>query len=74
MKTIVSVLPGREMRLFNTGQTWRLPTADVEARFGSPFWSVHRGDLHQALAAALEQRGGNHPYRLSLFRFRAEYG
>jgi len=56
METIASMLPGREMRLFNTGQTWRLPTADVEERFGSPFWSVHRGDLHQALAGALEQR------------------
>jgi salicylate hydroxylase len=56
METIASVLPTREMRLFNTGQTWRLPIADVEARFGSPFWSVHRGDLHLALAEALEQR------------------
>jgi salicylate hydroxylase len=44
------------MWLFNTGQTWHLPIADVEARFGSPFWSVHRGDLHQTLAEALEQR------------------
>ncbi len=56
METIVSVLPGREMRPFDTGQTWRLPIADVEVRFGSPFWSVHRGDLHWALAEALEQR------------------
>src|SRR5579864_1062198 len=53
MESIVSVLRGREMRLFNTGQSWSRPTADVEARFGSPFWPVHRGDLHQALAAAL---------------------
>ena len=56
METIASVLPSRDMRLFNTGQSWRLPIADVEARFGSPFWSVHRGDLHQTLAEALEQR------------------
>jgi salicylate hydroxylase len=56
METIVSVLPGREMRLFNTGETWRLPVTDVEARFGSPFWPVHRADLHQTLATALERR------------------
>ena len=56
METIVSVLPSREMRLFDTGQTWHLPATDVESRFGSPFWPVHRGDLLQILAAALEQR------------------
>jgi salicylate hydroxylase len=56
METIVSVLPSREMRLFDTGQTWHLPVTDVEARFGAPFWPVHRGDLHQTLATALEQR------------------
>jgi salicylate hydroxylase len=56
MEPIVSVLPSREMRLFDTGQTRRLPVTDVEARFGSFFWPVHRGDLHQALAKALEQR------------------
>lgn len=56
METIVSVLPGREMRLFNTGETWRLPVTDVEARFGSPFWPVHRADLHQTLGNALARR------------------
>jgi salicylate hydroxylase len=56
MQAIVSVLPSREMRLFNTGQTWKLPVTDIEARFGSPFWPVHRSDLHQTLAKALEQR------------------
>jgi salicylate hydroxylase len=44
------------MRLFNTGETWHLPVTDAEARFGSPFWPVHRGDLHRTLANALEQR------------------
>jgi 2-polyprenyl-6-methoxyphenol hydroxylase-like FAD-dependent oxidoreductase len=27
-----------------------------ETHFGAPYWLVHRGDLHQALAKALEQR------------------
>jgi salicylate hydroxylase len=56
IETIASVLPTREMRLFNTGETWRLPAINAEDRFGSPFWPVHRGDLHQTLAKALEQR------------------
>jgi len=52
METTTSVPSGREMRLFNTGQTWPLL---AEAR-SAPFWTIHRGDLHQALATALEQR------------------
>jgi salicylate hydroxylase len=56
METIVSVPPSREMRLFNTGEPWPLPVVDAESRFGSPFWLVHRGDLHQVLADALGQR------------------
>jgi salicylate hydroxylase len=30
----------------------RIPMADGEQRYGAPFWTVHRGDLHGALAAA----------------------
>jgi salicylate hydroxylase len=55
METIASVVPSREMRLFNTGQTWPL-RALAEARFDAPFWPVHRGDLHRTLAKALDQR------------------
>jgi salicylate hydroxylase len=53
MEEIASPLTHMAMRLFNTGQTWQLPVADTS---GSPFWPVHRGDLHQALASALERR------------------
>jgi salicylate hydroxylase len=43
----VASWPGSwSMRLFNTGRSWP---------FGSALWVVHRGDLHQALALALEQ-------------------
>ena len=35
------------MRLFDTGRSWP---------WGSSLWVVHRGDLHQALALALERR------------------
>ena len=57
MEAIASTPTSREMRLFNTGQRWLLQSsANAAARYGAPFWLVHRGDFHQALAAALEQR------------------
>ena len=57
MEAVVSFPTAREMRLFDTGQTWRVENvADAAARFGSPFWLVHRGDLHRALVTALERR------------------
>ena len=53
LEEIASTPIHRAMRLFSTGQTWQLPpagTSDVA------FWLVHRGDLRQTLANALEQR------------------
>ena len=55
MEAIVSRPRSREMRLFNTGQSWPLPSARDDAGFGSPFWLVHRGDFHQTLVATLER-------------------
>jgi len=45
----------RELRLWNTGQTWLLPDqgATSEARYGAPFVLLHRGDLHAMLANAV---------------------
>jgi salicylate hydroxylase len=55
LEAIASRPTSREMRLYNTGQRWVLQSsANVVARYGAPFWLVHRGDLHQALVAALE--------------------
>lgn len=57
IEAMVSYPSARETRLFNTGQTWHVGNvAHAATRFGSPFWLVHRGDLHRALAAALERR------------------
>jgi salicylate hydroxylase len=56
MEKIISMPKDRVMRLFSTGQNWPLHGAGDVERFGAPFWLVHRGDLHQALARALEQR------------------
>lgn len=57
LEAIASRPTSREMRLYNTGQSWvLLSNANVVARYGAPFWLVHRGDLHQTLMAALEER------------------
>jgi salicylate hydroxylase len=57
IEAITSYPSARETRLFDTGQTWHVGNvADAAIRFGSPFWLVHRGDLHRVLATALERR------------------
>jgi salicylate hydroxylase len=48
----VEVIPtGKEIRLWNTGQTWKLFDLGAEsvARYGFPYITIHRGDLHQVL-------------------------
>jgi len=52
----VQVLPsGKAIRLWNTGQTWRLFDLGMESveRYGSPYITIHRGDLHGVIAKAL---------------------
>jgi salicylate hydroxylase len=46
----------KEVRLWDTGRRWPLFDlgADARARFGAPYWMVHRGDLHQVLRQAFE--------------------
>jgi salicylate hydroxylase len=58
MQAISSVPTVKEMRLFNTGQAWRVQDlgANAEARYGSPYWLVHRGDFHAVLVQALAER------------------
>ena len=50
----VSPAQGKEIRMWNTGQRWKLFDlgADCQERFGAPYWMVHRGDLHQVLLTA----------------------
>ena len=53
----VQVLPaGKEIRLWNTGQSWKLFDLGMESdeRYGFPYITLHRGDLHGVLARALE--------------------
>jgi salicylate hydroxylase len=49
---------GKEVRLWNTGQTWKLFDLGAEsvARYGYPYFTVYRPDLLQVLADALAQR------------------
>ena len=47
---------GKEIRLFSTGQIWKLFDlgAEAEERYGAPYWLAHRGDVHAALLGAVE--------------------
>ena len=46
---------GKEIRLWNTGETWKLFDLGAEsaARYGAPYFMIHRGDLHQVLIDAV---------------------
>ncbi len=48
---------GKEVRLWNTGETW--PLFDLGAvsvdRYGFPYYMLHRADLHALLAAAVRR-------------------
>jgi salicylate hydroxylase len=54
----VQVLPaGKAIRLWNTGQSWKLFDLGLQsvARYGFPYITIHRGDLHGVIARALLQ-------------------
>jgi salicylate hydroxylase len=52
----VQVLPaGKAVRLWDSGQSWKLFDLGTESveRYGSPYITIHRGDLHDLMAQAL---------------------
>ncbi len=52
----VQVLPaGKVLRLWDTGESFKLFDLGTESveRFGSPYITIHRGDLHDVLAQAV---------------------
>src|SRR4051812_45697494 len=57
LEPIVCEAAAKEVRLWSTGQTWKLFDlgADCIERFGAPYWMVHRGDLHEVLLDAICQ-------------------
>ncbi|HEU5297134.1 MAG TPA: FAD-dependent monooxygenase [Burkholderiaceae bacterium] len=55
LEPVVCAAAAKEVRLWNSGRRWPLFDlgADALARFGAPYWMVHRGDLHRVLLAAV---------------------
>jgi salicylate hydroxylase len=52
-----SVPSGKEIRLWSTGQRWKLFDLGEQSveRYGFPYLMMHRADLHGVLAGAVEQ-------------------
>src|SRR5438094_9695469 len=51
LKALSCEAQGKEIRLWNTGETWKLfdlGPASIE-RYGFPYFTVYRPDLHEAL-------------------------
>ena len=57
MREVVAEPEAKEVRLWNTGESWQLFDLGLDAmeRFGAPYWMVHRGDFHRVLWQAVEQ-------------------
>src|SRR5213079_1376126 len=55
IRRVWSVPAAKEIRLWNTGQTWKLFDLGAEsvARYGAPYFMIHRADLHGALIDAV---------------------
>jgi salicylate hydroxylase len=55
MQRIICEPTGKEIRLWTTGQTWRVFDLGVGSvqRYGAPYWMAHRGDFHAVLLAAV---------------------
>src|ERR1043165_6798982 len=58
IRSVWSEPAGKEIRLWNTGETWKLfdlGAASV-ARYGAPYFMIHRADLHTTLIDAVRAR------------------
>ena len=55
LKTLAVEAEGKEIRLWSTGQTWKLFDLGVESirLYGFPYFTVYRPDLHSVLADAV---------------------
>src|SRR5690606_11234519 len=61
LQEISCVAEGKEIRLWNTGQTWKLfdlGTVSVE-RYGFPYLTVYRPDLHAVLVEGVRREKPN---------------
>jgi salicylate hydroxylase len=57
LREVCFVPSGKEIRLWNTGQTWKLFDLGAESveRYGFPYVTIHRRDLHEVLAKAIRR-------------------
>lgn len=55
LEPVVCEAAGKEVRLWDSGRSWSLFDLgqDCLARFGAPYWMVHRADLHEVLLGAV---------------------
>jgi salicylate hydroxylase len=55
LRKVWSVPSAKEIRLWNTGETWKLFDLGAEsvARYGAPYFMIHRADLHGVLIDAV---------------------
>ncbi|MEA2874990.1 MAG: hypothetical protein QOF14_186 [Hyphomicrobiales bacterium] len=55
IRNVWCVPSAKEIRLWNTGETWKLFDLGAEsvARYGAPYFMIHRADLHNVLIDAV---------------------
>lgn len=55
LRAVAAPAAGKRIRLWNTGQTWPLFDLGAEsvARYGFPYFTIYRADLHNILADAV---------------------
>ena len=55
LRSVWSEPVGKEIRLWNSGETWKLFDLGAEsvARYGAPYFMIHRADLHGVLIDAV---------------------
>lgn len=61
IRSLASVPQGKEIRLWNTGHTWKLfdlGAASIQT-YGFPYLMMHRGDLHRILLDAVMAHGAH---------------
>jgi salicylate hydroxylase len=57
LKAVYALPTGKEVRLWNTGQSWKLfdlGASSVE-RYGYPYFMIHRADMHAILVEAVQR-------------------
>jgi salicylate hydroxylase len=61
LRRVWCIPDAKEIRLWNTGQTWKLFDLGAEsvARYGAPYFMIHRADLHQVLIDAVRIAKGD---------------